>query len=347
MLTRETGPDYTKAIAIALVVFGHTIRGLTSSDILPAGGIWEEVDKSIYLFHMPIFFFLSGMFIQKTATRYSFTTFLKHNMIKLIIPLLFWSYLQTGIQYIASNNINSSVTFLDVLIAPFPPKQQFWFLWALFVILCFSGLILQTQKHALIILGAISVFIVSLLGVSDIMKFPFISFKSIEIPIIGPSIFFFPYFVMGIFSRYVHFQGARGGLCSLLLFFGAISFYLITDTKLNFLYYVISALSVFAIYNVCAYIAIKIERDQKFIPLHRFILFLGINSMIIFLSHIIAEAGFRVFLLKLGVEDIAWHITGGFLAGLLCPLILVPVVQRISSFAPNIIYTLFPVKSLK
>ena len=45
---RLTWIDVAKAIAIFLVVFGHTMRG-------------GPVQKIIYSFHVPVFFFISGM----------------------------------------------------------------------------------------------------------------------------------------------------------------------------------------------------------------------------------------------------------------------------------------------
>ena len=70
------------------------------------------------------------------------------------------------------------------------------------------------------------------------------------------------------------------------------------------------------------------------------------NSMIIFLAHIIAEAGFRVFLLTLGTTNIFLHIFGGIFIGLLCPLLLVPIAGITSRYLPRLTNIVFPVKSL-
>ncbi|EPJ4139137.1 acyltransferase family protein [Klebsiella pneumoniae] len=59
---RETWVDYAKGIGIILVVFGHANRGLYSSGIYISPEIYHYLDNVIYSFHMPLFFFLSGLF---------------------------------------------------------------------------------------------------------------------------------------------------------------------------------------------------------------------------------------------------------------------------------------------
>lgn len=57
---REDWIDGTRGAALLLVVFGHVWRGLGDEGMLPPG-LFRTVDGAIYLFHMPVFFLLSGM----------------------------------------------------------------------------------------------------------------------------------------------------------------------------------------------------------------------------------------------------------------------------------------------
>lgn len=57
---RESWLDACKGIAIVLVVIGHIIDGNMSKGLL-SGQTWVVVYNVIYLFHMPLFFVLSGM----------------------------------------------------------------------------------------------------------------------------------------------------------------------------------------------------------------------------------------------------------------------------------------------
>lgn len=61
---REAWVDYAKGIGIILVVFGHVNRGLYSAGIQLSGSSYLLTDSIIYSFHMPLFFFLSGLFLR-------------------------------------------------------------------------------------------------------------------------------------------------------------------------------------------------------------------------------------------------------------------------------------------
>lgn len=57
---RESWLDACKGIAIILVVMGHIIDGNMAKGAL-SGYAWEIIYNIIYLFHMPLFFVLSGV----------------------------------------------------------------------------------------------------------------------------------------------------------------------------------------------------------------------------------------------------------------------------------------------
>ena len=69
--------DYAKGIGIFLVVIGHVCRGLTSGSIL-SPLVAKSIDQWIYAFHMPIFFFLSGLLIQRSVSK-SLEDFVHHH----------------------------------------------------------------------------------------------------------------------------------------------------------------------------------------------------------------------------------------------------------------------------
>lgn len=57
---RDTRIDFLKGIAILLVVLGHIIDGNMAQGVIH--GEWlNYLYNAIYLFHMPLFFVLSGM----------------------------------------------------------------------------------------------------------------------------------------------------------------------------------------------------------------------------------------------------------------------------------------------
>jgi len=77
--------DNLRAIGIFFVVLGHT------------AGLPPYVEKLIFSFHMPLFFWVSGLMCKESIQRESFSLFFKKKMGKLLIPYLFFSF----VSYIA------------------------------------------------------------------------------------------------------------------------------------------------------------------------------------------------------------------------------------------------------
>ena len=60
--SRVADIDAMKGAGIALVVVGHAFVGLLAARLAPADGWMAWAHYTIYLFHMPLFFLLSGLF---------------------------------------------------------------------------------------------------------------------------------------------------------------------------------------------------------------------------------------------------------------------------------------------
>lgn len=77
MESRVQWVDYAKAFGIFLVVLGHA-------------GFPESIRSVIYVFHIPLFFFLSGIFFK--ADKYTnYNVFLKKRFKQLVVPYLFFN----------------------------------------------------------------------------------------------------------------------------------------------------------------------------------------------------------------------------------------------------------------
>lgn len=100
---RETWVDYAKGIGIILVVFGHANRGLYSSGIYISPEIYHYLDNIIYSFHMPLFFFLSGLFFVSSIKNKSKGIFLWGKVKNVIYPYVVWSLIQGGLRYFSLN----------------------------------------------------------------------------------------------------------------------------------------------------------------------------------------------------------------------------------------------------
>jgi uncharacterized membrane protein YcfT len=124
--------DYARGFGIFLVGLGHTLRGLAPAGILEAGPVYRAVDVWIYSFHMPLFFFISGLFAESRCDR-SPGDYLRYLLATLGYPYLVWSTLQTFLMMPANRYTNHHYGAYDLLGILVNPIMQFWFLYALFV----------------------------------------------------------------------------------------------------------------------------------------------------------------------------------------------------------------------
>ena len=60
--------DAAKGIGICLVVWGHVVRGVEASQIDVGVPVLRVLDYVIYSFHMPLFFFMSGILFKPGVT---------------------------------------------------------------------------------------------------------------------------------------------------------------------------------------------------------------------------------------------------------------------------------------
>lgn len=129
---RDNSYDIAKGLCIVLVVFGHAERGLNGSGAPPHFSLIGFADYAIYTFHMPFFFFVSGLFFagQNTAPKDFFAKLGKN----IAYPYLFWSVLHGSLMVIMGHLglTNTTIDFTRVLEILWSPISPFWFLYALF-----------------------------------------------------------------------------------------------------------------------------------------------------------------------------------------------------------------------
>ena len=90
-IKRNSSFDITKGIGIILVIIGHTM-----SPIMSGNKAMEKFYSILYIFHMPLFFLLSGLVSRKLIGGISNQFILKADLIKqravrLMIPYFSWA----------------------------------------------------------------------------------------------------------------------------------------------------------------------------------------------------------------------------------------------------------------
>ncbi|MEO0541040.1 MAG: acyltransferase [Cyanobacteria bacterium P01_A01_bin.105] len=154
--------DYAKGIGIFLVVLGHSFGSLFTPDAQPSKLLWQVfyyVVEWIYTFHMPLFFFISGLFLEKLAKK-PLKGFLINRLIGIVYPYLVWSVLQEKLRTITGIRHEPLTHLWQIL---YSPLMQFWFLYVLFLISIVAVLLRKLQVSVEVIFGLSSLLLASLL----------------------------------------------------------------------------------------------------------------------------------------------------------------------------------------
>lgn len=127
--------DIMRGIGIILVVLGHSI-----------GTMSENVNTAILSFHMPLFFFISGMFI---STKYTPVQFIKNKLYSLLIPQL-----TLGVITIIESIVFDVIFMhrLELSEVNYLPFITSWFLPTLFFMETIIYIVLKLSKERKLIL---------------------------------------------------------------------------------------------------------------------------------------------------------------------------------------------------
>jgi fucose 4-O-acetylase-like acetyltransferase len=329
--------DTLKGIGIVLVFFGHS----TLTD--------NQVYKYIYSFHMPLFFFISGMFFKGSDKYDGIGKFILRKVNTRIVPYiafglltyviwLFQMYMYKhgpyhGAQSVPDNLLNPLLGMVcgnagssgELL----PHNALLWFLACLFVtdIIFFSiNRIINTTHSLLLILS-----LLSLVGYIDSL------YLSIRLPFsIDVALNAVVFYGIGYISKnYLIDHNANIGIVIICLLLGFGVGYLNDAVDMykmhygNILLFYASSLS-----NIYAYIYIA-----KHIPSTRLITYLGQNSIVFFLLQVpafIAAKGLVYLIFRIKVLNLEpnFAYASGFV--LLSLLLLYPVSYIINSKIPII-----------
>lgn len=133
---REVWVDDVKVIACILVVLGHFFQSMIKADILPDNNLYEWFEKTIYYFHVPLFFICSGYLYQKYSKVDSLSSWSKNVLKKALalgVPYFTFSFATWLLKTVFSASVNDQIGGLSETLF-LSPTSPFWFLYALFFI---------------------------------------------------------------------------------------------------------------------------------------------------------------------------------------------------------------------
>lgn len=307
--------DVARALGITLVVFGHAERGLMSAGIL-SGPLWHQIDFAIYTFHMPLFFFLSGMGVRASQAK---SGFFARRAKGIVVPYVVFSLLQGGVQIVMAGQTNGELAPRDLLLIPIQPISPFWFLYVLLIYVALVSVFKPGWP-----LMAVAMVMTALSPLAEGVSFW---------PLFHVS--FWPLFqVLYFFSFYmagVMFGAPRLpwpiGLAALAVW--AVTCFAALSNGLGFDDYYALLMLPAAIGGSIA--LIWIAQRLEFLG---WVSWIGRNVIAIYVMHILAVAGTRIILMGFGIYDEAAHLVLGTSAGIALPLAALLVLQRLKLAVP-------------
>jgi len=303
--------NYAKGIGIILVVYGHVARGVFNAGMTEDGKLFRLVDAVIYSFHMPLFFFLSGLFFVSSFCKRGGKNLVGSKLGTIVYPYILWSLIQGGLSYSLQSVTNFKTTVTDVLSLLWLPQDQFWFLYALFVVFVFYTLVYSLLQNV-VVLFVLSLFL-----------YIFKEYFHVTWPVVNAAMNFGVYFCAGLLFSYY-----RANDFKVSYFWILVTVVVFTLSQYCFhtqLYTGDVMKLMMAFVGICLVVLISKFLGERF----NLLKVLGHYSLEIYLVHVIFGSGFRVIMQHLfNVESSAFHLVFGTLVGVFVSLLFTEAAKR-------------------
>ena len=309
---REVWVDYIKMIACFLVLLGHLLQSLVSANIFPENIYHEWFDRTIYYFHVPLFFICSGYLYQRYGKVVDGKSWFKNIINKTIalgIPYFVFSFLTWLLKSFFSSYTNSEAGSLsDILFLH--PTQQYWYLYVLLFLFIITPRV-HTKKG-----------ILTLITISLLLKLMYVLWEN---ALIWKTFLIYGicnyeiWFVLGVLLSFIGAETIQkrilGGLLGIGFLMISVLVYYYYNAWLQFGMGLIACSSIFMLMVNC--------REHKWMTkISRY-------TMPVYLMHTIFAAGSRACLQKIGINSVAIHVIIGLFACTVGPIIAMCVLDKI------------------
>lgn len=317
MSNRDNWVDCAKGIGIILVVYGHVARGLVKAGIEVPVDFYNLTDSIVYSFHMPLFFFLSGLFFYHSFSKRGGKKLVFSKIDTILYPFLLWSIIQGCTEVFLSHYTNGNLPLYKVFTLLWAPRAQFWFLYALFFIFVVSAIIYSytAKKYSICIFIAAAFTYVFSDFLPDLRIIAFIA-KNLVFFCFG--IIFTQYFNIKYFSNKAAF------IISFLSFIVG-QWYFHKYLSLTYIDIGIVSLSI-ALISIVFIVSMSSLLAKNS---NRIISYIGASSMSIFLMHVLAGSGARVILDKVfHIDTFTIHVLVGCAVGVIAPIVALVIIEK-------------------
>jgi fucose 4-O-acetylase-like acetyltransferase len=336
--TRETWIDYARGIAIILVLYRHVFEGIKNAGIQVGQYLLiEHINIMFFSFRMPLFFIVSGIFLQGSLNKRGLKGFIATKAKTILYPFFLWGILQITLQLILKNYVNSNRTIYSYLDLLYMPRgiDQFWYLYALFnvsVIYALFCTAFKCKPATNIFIGAIFFYISILVHQANI-----------TLGFLDDILHYYLFYSIGdLLSKSIRDKNKRKYLESWkLLLFMLVPFLLgqyyflkanlpYSTMKYEYVEYYEPLLFIPIALIGCTFILMLsfFLQEVKAIPwLHA----LGRHSLYIYVSHVMVIAAVRILMTRVfGIYNVPLLFFSGILLGLLIPVLIYTLACRLN-----------------
>ena len=315
--SRDPSLDVAKGVGIIRVVIGHAWRGLDSAGLIANPWLFQLIDRLIYNFHMPLFFLLSGFTFQSWALRRPVGEAAISRVTRLLWPLVLWTYLFTAARLAAGEAANTQVAGLESLFFfPLPPRDHFWFLWALFLqhLAVLALIRFVTGPLSARAWAALAALVILASSVTPV---------GLNAWTVGAATYAGA-FLAGLALGQTTWR-AQGGTAFLL---AGLIFLALQALSFQLPQTLLTAQILGIALSLTALAMIQVLSSGRETRLSWLLARLGVYSMGIYLAHTIFSAGTRAVLGRF-TQDLTAHMIFGTLAGIVGPLLIYAVIRRV------------------
>ena len=312
MKERYNELDLMKGIGILLVYLGHNFNLVD----FEKNGIFLYIYRTIYSFHMPLFFLISG-FLMNIGKEIQLKKYYVHKTKRILIPYFFINLIDFFPRTLFPNLVNSKFDMWEVF---FKGTTITWFIYTLFMIfIIFPFLekyILKKDRYYLF-------------GIILILVNYFKVFSKIEIFSINVVVGYLLYFYIGYIIRSIYKNKIINGIWNkniIFLMFGVI--FLVFSYKSFYLNYFNSI--IFALMGILLTLNISL-RIKKGNSIYDILKFIGINSLTFYLIEGFITVFYRVVLIKIiPIEQGEIFVSIFFILRILTAFITVKIITKSS-----------------
>ena len=301
--------DTLRGLACIFLVFFHIIGNGADSGLKIQGGLLRDFNDLLAYIRMPLFTFLSGYVYALRPFKSQSATFIKGKARRLLLPMLVAGTFFAIIKSLTPGSNSEVDNWLTLHIIP---VAHFWFVEALFLIFL-----------AIVVLEKFKLFATrnSAVVVALVAVVLFLSPINCRYFAVSGALYLLPFFLAGMYVKRFNIS-PRPSLGLALLVVVSIALFSISPDFHVSKYNRDAIVLLVGIATCISFISF----GWKSAPLA----FVGKFSYSIYIYHVFFTAASRIFLLKLGIDDLGLLITISLIIGLFGPMLFELVINKSS-----------------